>query len=744
MPSRPPPLKRASLLAAAAGAVLLTAAAAQPAAAATFTVTNTRDSGAGSLRQAITDANALAGTDTIDVRAEGTITLASELPALGSDMSVLGPGSEALTIRRGGVSDYRIFTVPSGANVTIRGLTAMGGSVSGSFVEGGGVHNQGTLTLDHVVLDENRAVATSRADGGAIYNAGTLALTDSAVSNSEASVTSAATVGGVTARGGGIFNVDNVGVVTLTRTTVHGNHARVTAPNGAAPDLNVFVAGGGVYNDNSLTATNVTVSGNSATAVLAGPPARGSGGGIASSASGHSLALHSVTLAFNAAPFGANLFTGVGSVTVRNTIVANPEVGANCVLSGGLTSEGHNLDSGATCDFGEPTDQPSVDPQLEPLADNGGPTQTHALPESSPAVDSGIATGLATDQRGLERPFDIPGVPNGADGAVDIGAFERQELAIAVDDTGTVGEDSGETTFDVLSNDSDPLGRAIEITAVSDPAHGAARVVQEAPDRIAYTPDAEYCNDPPAAEETLTYTITGGATAVISLLVTCVNDPPTAADDAVTMTEDSGARTIDVLANDSDKEGDPIEITAVSDPSHGIAQVVQGTPDRITYTPDRDYCNTPPGDRPGTLRYTINGGATGSVMVTVECVDDPPAPVDPGPPAPPAPPATVTKVRVSPRVRVSRKLVPVRLACAAPAGSRCSGILELRPSGRGARTLRKRFSIKAGAKATVRFRPTAAMRAQLARKGKLVVRATTRLDGKPAVVKRLTILRERR
>jgi hypothetical protein len=86
---------------------------------------------------------------------------------------------------------------------------------------------------------------------------------------------------------------------------------------------------------------------------------------------------------------------------------------------------GHNLEDGDTCNLDQPTDLVNTDPLLQPLGDNGGPTETHALAEGSPAVDQGSCAGLATDQRGYPRPVDIPGVADADDGC-DIGAYERQ------------------------------------------------------------------------------------------------------------------------------------------------------------------------------------------------------------------------------------------------------------------------------------------------------------------------------
>ncbi len=194
----------------------------------------------------------------------------------------------------------------------------------------------------------------------------------------------------------------------------------------------------------------------------------------------------------------------------------------------------------------------------------------------------------------------------------------------AVDDVRTVDEDTIATSFNVLSNDTDAdPGDAIEITAVSNPANGTATVLQGSPDQIVYTPDADYCNDPGAAPtDDFTYTITGGDTASVAVTVTCTGDDPVAVNDARTVGEDSGATSFNVLSNDTDLENDTIEITAVTQPNNGTATVVQGSPDQISYTPDADYCNDPGAAPTDDFSYTISGGDTATVAVTVTCVDD--------------------------------------------------------------------------------------------------------------------------
>ncbi len=118
-----------------------------------------------------------------------------------------------------------------------------------------------------------------------------------------------------------------------------------------------------------------------------------------------------------------------GTTTIANSILDN-NTGDNCFDgSGALNSGGYNIDSGTTCGFSATGDKTSTDPQLQPLADNGGDTKTHALPVNSPAVDAGNnATCPATDQRGTTRPIDGDG--NGT-ATCDIGAFELTRQSIS-------------------------------------------------------------------------------------------------------------------------------------------------------------------------------------------------------------------------------------------------------------------------------------------------------------------------
>ncbi|MFN6054021.1 MAG: hypothetical protein ACK47R_24585, partial [Planctomycetia bacterium] len=164
---------------------------------ATFTVVNNFDSGAGSLRQAIIDANATAANDTIDfsvVNSPYTINLASALPNIATTSSagtltINGLGASSLTID-GNQGNFSIFSVASGGNLTISGVTVSGANINGN---GGAFNNAGTLTVSNSTISGNTVVVF----GGGIFNNGALNIANSTLSGNRANF------------GGGIFNNSN-------------------------------------------------------------------------------------------------------------------------------------------------------------------------------------------------------------------------------------------------------------------------------------------------------------------------------------------------------------------------------------------------------------------------------------------------------------------------------------------------------------------------------------------------------
>jgi hypothetical protein len=162
--------------------------------------------------------------------------------------------------------------------------------------------------------------------------------------------------------------------------------------------------------------------------------------------------------------------------------------------------------------------------------------------------------------------------------------------------------------IDVLDNDSDPEDDNLNIISVSNPPNGSAGINNGNPDTVTYTPDAGF-----SGSDSFTYTISDGnggeATATVSITVNLVNVSPSAEDDSATTAENTSTD-INVLANDSDDDGDSFGLTYVSDPPNGTAEI-KG--DVITYTPDADVSGS------DSFSYTIADihGATDSATVTV-------------------------------------------------------------------------------------------------------------------------------
>ena len=342
----------------------------------TVMVANTNNGGAGSLRQAIADV--VTQGDAVVFNAnlfntQQTINLTSgELIISGNiNFTINGRGADKLTISGGNQS--RVLYVNAGANVTINGVTITGGNGVGTFNSG---------------------------NGGGVFNDGTLTFNNSTIRNNAA-----------TNRGGGIFN-DSGGILTFINSTISHNTV-----NGA---------GGGIDSNvqATLNLTNSTVSNNSATG--AGNLC-GCGGGIINYSV---MNLTSATIADNSAISTASGIFNVigGTVNARNTIIADNNPTQD--FFGPLNSQGYNLieNTSNTTISGITTGNIlGVDPQLMPLGNYGGSTQTHALRPTSPAIDKGNSFGVTTDQRGQTRPFDNPTIPNAPGGnGSDIGAFERQ------------------------------------------------------------------------------------------------------------------------------------------------------------------------------------------------------------------------------------------------------------------------------------------------------------------------------
>jgi len=321
-------------------------------------------------------------------RAAGTVT----------DCSTFGPGVGTLleALSGGGLITFECSGTVVVPNFRIAVDTVIDGS--GQIVVLSGNNTSRVLRVDGGTVElRNITVANGKGpscdpdvpfcfggDGGGIFNNGDLILKNTTITNSSAGD---GTSGG--GNGGGIAN--QFGTVTLINSTISGNSTgRII---GQLPTI-LSGRGGGISNwAGEVMLFNSTITNNSAST--------GNGGGIENSA---------------------------GSVSLVNSILADQLSGEDCL--GQLVSAGHNLDSDGTCNLTQPNDLPNTDPVLGPLADNGGPTETHALLRGSPAIDAGevVCTDpdgapLTTDQRGEPRPVDGNG---DSITACDIGAFEAQ------------------------------------------------------------------------------------------------------------------------------------------------------------------------------------------------------------------------------------------------------------------------------------------------------------------------------
>jgi hypothetical protein len=146
---------------------------------ATFTVWNLADAGAGSLRAAVTAANTNPGADVVDFAPglQGTIALTSGQLRLTDDVQIAGPGANRLAVSGSDLS--RVFRINAGAAVAMDGLTVTRGN---GRLWGGGIWNDGTLTLSNAVVSDNVVVGlpgvgpTFSAFGGGIYNPGALTV----------------------------------------------------------------------------------------------------------------------------------------------------------------------------------------------------------------------------------------------------------------------------------------------------------------------------------------------------------------------------------------------------------------------------------------------------------------------------------------------------------------------------------------------------------------------------------------
>ncbi|MEH1870590.1 beta strand repeat-containing protein [Nostoc sp.] len=303
----------------------------------TFTVTNTNNSGAGSLRQAVLDANALTGKDIINFGGLFTDGLAHTISLTGSslsitdDLTIEGTNPSLLTIKDDSVS--RVFDIGSSVTSAINGVTITNSyndnearrlrglsndtisdtisrlNIFSSLAGGGAISIEGSLTLNNSIITGNTAE-----DGGGISNyGGSLTLNNSIITGNTAK------------NGGGIINSYFGGTITVNNTTISGN----TALYGGGID-----SFGDTYAVNIITVNNSIITGNTAE----------NGGGINSSSVGFGsvvsvVSVNNSTISGNTASYGGGINSSGDTITVNNSTIS----GNTASYGGGIKSSGDTI-----------------------------------------------------------------------------------------------------------------------------------------------------------------------------------------------------------------------------------------------------------------------------------------------------------------------------------------------------------------------------------------------------------------
>jgi len=441
------------------------------------------------LEQAIIAANGNGQADTITLTA--SITLTGTLTAIQSQIIFEGEG---YTLN--GNNNYRVLHVNSNGDLTVNDLTIVNGSTSHS--PGAGIYNAGILTVNNCTFSNN---VVTEGNGGGIANAGY---------GSSITVNNSTFTANRGIRAGAILNFSDNGIVTINHSTFYNNSA-TTADGGGLRNNGTMTInnstftgnqaeiGGGVANINTLTINNSTFTGNQATttgggvmntgtltianSTLSGNTATTTGGGVMNTGA---LTITNSTLSGNTATTTGGGIHSTGTLTINRNIISGNTANAATnpgeeiyigispasavsnynVLAYSLLSDSEayyrfipttGSDYNATSD----ANNKSLAEILTTLANNGGPTQTFALPSGSPAIDRAPNNNCTPpsptngiDQRGAARNYDV----NGTDTDCDSGAVEfrspTQNCTLSINTPITIEN----VTFNFSSLGPGPLG----------------------------------------------------------------------------------------------------------------------------------------------------------------------------------------------------------------------------------------------------------------------------------------------
>ncbi len=572
-----------------------------------------------SLRDAIASA---APGDTITFISGLTINLDSAELLIDKDLTIDGDLNNDLvpdvTINGQGAS--RVFNIDDSssslADVTLEGLTITGGDNTGgySLSKGGGIYNAENLTITSSTVTGNIANL-----GGGIYSTGDLDIIYSTINNNKAPSGS----------GGGIHSDGSTASLDISYSTISDNVASggggiysyadslLIEHSTISGNMSGSGGGGGISsNDTTTTIRNSTISGNA----VYGSEADSGGGLLTGSTTTNIL---NTTITDNYANYGGGLAQRSGSGTptlnITSTIISGNTVKdslyytsnyatrdvsffSSVINSGGANLIG-NSDSSSVAAFDEPSDQVNVaDPGLAPLADNGGPTQTHALESDSLAIDAGSnPDGLSTDQRGS-------GFSRTLGTATDVGAFESTFTSAPLVDlsvTPATGTEDDETLVTITATASSVVSgdQTVDLT-LSGTATANDFYDTPVPTQITiqdgqttgYATVQIYDDYTVEGLETATFTISNPSSGIA--LGTTLSDSVDITDNDIagfTITESGGSTTVNESGTTDTFEvvlnarppNDDVVLTISSDDTG------EATASPITLTFDRENWNTP-------------------------------------------------------------------------------------------------------------------------------------------------------
>jgi Bacterial Ig domain/Calx-beta domain len=506
-----------------------------------------------------------------------------------------GPGPHTIALTSGELAVARNVTINnnSGENITVSG-----GGLGRVF----NINSGKTVAIVGLTISGGGAVS----NGGGVINAGTLTIVNSTLTGNTA-----------TSDGGAIQSTASATSLTLINTTVSGNTA-----NGYGGGVDVL---GG-----TATIINSTITNNH------GDNDNGGGGGAGGLRNqGGTVTMHNTIVAGN--------FAGSATTTRNDIEGALQAASSNNLIGDGTNMTGvtNGVNGNQVGSSGTP-----IDPQLGPLADNGGRTQTHALLSASTAIEAGnnaalpadtfdldgdanVAETLPVDQRGVGFPRNADSADANLTQTVDIGAFELHPSVENISNQST----NEDTVKNVTFNIGDGTGSLIStVTATSSnttllpnanlviTGSGGSRNLQMTP----------ASNQNGTSTVTVTVTATNGRTATdtFDLTVGAVNDPPVANNDPNYSTNEDTPLVVNaasgVLANDTDIDSPPASLTAI---------LVTGPTNASSFTlnPDGSFNYTPNTNFNGvdTFTYKANDGFADSnvatATITVNAVNDPPS-----------------------------------------------------------------------------------------------------------------------